>query len=74
MNEPLRLAGYAFYQASWGPPDAGPNDALFSSLAVAWNPADQVPLYGSTVICFGLLVHFLVKLAGYLKAESKARP
>jgi len=74
MNEPLRRAGYAFYQASWGPPDAGPNDALFSSLAVAWNPADQVPLYGSTVICFGLLVHFLVKLAGYLKAESKARP
>ena len=74
MNEPLRHGGYAFYQASWGPPDAGPNDPLFSSLAVARNPADPIPLYASTVICFGLLVQFLLKLAAYLKAESRARP
>ena len=73
MNEPLRQGGYIFYQASWGPPDAGPNDPLFSSLAVARNPADPIPLYASTVICFGLLVQFLLKLLGYLKTEGRAR-
>lgn len=74
MNEPLRHGGYAFYQASWGPPGAGPNDPLFSSLAVVRNPADPIPPYASTVICFGLLVQFLLKLAAYLKAESRVRP
>jgi len=74
MNAPLRSKGYIFYQASWGPPNAGPADRLYSSLAVVRNPADQLPLYASCVICFGLLVHFVQKLAAHLRAESSRRP
>jgi len=73
MNEPLRYKKYIFYQSSWGPPNAGPNDRLYSSLAVVRNPADQFPLYACCVICFGLVVHFCQKLVRYLRAESKRR-
>lgn len=73
MNEPLRYRGYALYQASWGPANAGPHDRLFSTLAVVRNPADKIPLYASCVICFGLFVHFTMKLFAYLKAQHKAR-
>jgi hypothetical protein len=69
----LRYRGYAFYQASWGPADAGPHDRLFSTLAVVKNPADKMPLYASCIICFGLFVHFSVKLLAYLKAQHRAR-
>jgi hypothetical protein len=74
MNEPLRHKGYTFYQASWGPQDAGPNDPLFSTLAVVRNPAEKVPLYACCVIAFGLLVHFGLKLLQYLRTQSKALP
>jgi len=73
MNEPLRYRGYALYQASWGPADAGPHDRLFSTLAVVKNPAEKIPLYASCIICFGLFVHFTMKLLAYLKAQHRAR-
>lgn len=73
MNEPLRHEGYTFFQASWGPPDAGPNDPLFSTFAVVNNPADQWPKYSCYIIAFGLTIHFLQKLAQYLKTENRRR-
>lgn len=74
MNAPLRHEGYTFYQSSWGPPDAGPGDPLYSTLAVVRNPVEQVPLYACVVITAGLLLHFIQKLFRYLRAESlKAR-
>jgi hypothetical protein len=74
MNEPLRHKGYTLYQASWGPVNAGPHDRLFSVLAVVKNPADAVPLYACSVIGFGLLVHFCIKLFSYLRTQHKVRP
>lgn len=74
MNEPLRHEGYTFFQASWGPQDAGPNEPLFSTFAVVRNPADQFPLYACIVITAGLLLHFSLKLRKYLRAEARRRP
>lgn len=73
MNEPLRHKGYTFFQASWGPQGAGPNDRKFSTFAVVNNPADQWPLYSCIVISIGLLIHFLQKLIAYLRAENRRR-
>lgn len=73
MNEPLRHKGYTFFQASWGPQDAGPNDRMFSTFAVVNNPADQWPLYACIVISVGLLIHFTQKLIAYLRSEHRRR-
>ncbi len=73
MNEPLRDRGYTFFQASWGPADAGPNDPLFSTFAVVNNPADQWPLYSCYVISLGLLIHFGQKMLTYIKRENRRR-
>ena len=73
MNKPLRHKGFTFFQASWGPQNAGPNDKLFSSFAVVKNPADRFPLYACIVITFGMLVHFSMKLRKYLRAEGHRR-
>ncbi|MCP4645726.1 MAG: cytochrome c biogenesis protein ResB [bacterium] len=69
MNAPLRHKGYTFYQASWGPPNAGPRDRLYSTLAVVKDPAERVPLYASLVVTAGLLLHFAIRLVAYLRAE-----
>jgi hypothetical protein len=74
MNEPLRHEGYTFFQASWGPQDAGPNEPLFSTFAVVRNPADQFPLYACIIITAGLTLHFSIKLRKYLRAEARRRP
>lgn len=71
MNEPLRHLGYTFFQASWGPSDAGPNEPLFSVFSVVRNPADKWPLYACIVISVGLLIHFLQRLYKYLRAENR---
>ncbi len=73
MNEPLRHRGYTFYQSSWGPPNAGPNDRLYSVFAVVKNPTDQVPLYSCIITTAGLILHFLQKLIGYLRKERAKR-
>lgn len=73
MNEPLRYKGHTFYQASWGPQNAGPNTSLFSSLAVVRNPADQWPLYASCIISLGLVIHFIQALLHYLRIENRRR-
>lgn len=71
MNEPLRHKGFTFYQASWGPPNARPGDRLYSTFAVVKNPADSFPLYACLIITFGLVVHFLHRLVGHLRAEGQ---
>ena len=72
MNEPLRHKGYTLYQSSWGPSNAGPNDRLFSTLAVVRNPAEWIPLYACSVIGLGLFVHFSLKLFQYLRRQRRA--
>lgn len=71
MNEPLRYHGYTVFQTSWGPEGGKPGDRLFSSFAVVKNPADQWPLYACIIIAIGLAIHFLMKLSGYVRAETR---
>lgn len=73
MNEPLRHKGYTLYQSSWGPQDAGPNQKLFSVFAVVRNPADQLPMWATFVICAGILWQALYRLIRYLRAEAGRR-
>lgn len=62
MNEPMRYAGFTFFQESFGPANAGPGEAMYSQFAVHNNPADQWPLYSLLVTTLGLLIHFGIKL------------
>ena len=71
MNEPLRDRGYTFFQASYGPKDAGPGDKMYSVFEVVSNPADQWPLYSCLIITFGLSLHFIQRLLAYLKRENR---
>ena len=73
MNHPLRYQGYTFFQASWGPQNAGPDTRLFSVFAVVRNPADQVPLVACIIVGVGLTLHFGQRLYTYLRRETKRR-
>ncbi len=73
MNHPLRDRGYTFFQASFGPPNAGPNDTLYTVFEVVRNPADQGPLVACIIIGVGLTLHFMQTLLGYMRAESRRR-
>ncbi|MBI2069613.1 MAG: cytochrome c biogenesis protein ResB [Elusimicrobia bacterium] len=56
MNNPLRYAGKAFYQASFGE-----NDTL-SVLQVVDNPGWVLPYVSCVLITLGLIVHFVLKM------------
>jgi hypothetical protein len=71
MNEPMRYEGLTFFQASYGPPGAGPGQKMYSVFEVVKNPADKWPEYSLYVVTFGMLITFLTKLGGYLAASSR---
>jgi len=65
MNEPMRYKGYTLFQARMG------NDDKNSVFEVVHNPSDQWPLYSILIATFGLLVHFCVKLYGFIMLSSR---
>ena len=68
MNHPLRHDGYTLFQRSFGSKEGDPRTGhQYSVFDVVKNPADQWPLYSLTIVGVGLLIHFLQKLASYLK-------
>lgn len=71
MNEPLRRDGVIAFQASYGPPDAGPGARMYSVLAVVQNPSDQWPLISCIVIAIGLSLHFGTALVAYIRREAR---
>jgi len=73
MNEPMRYEGYTFFQESYGPADARPGDRMYSQFAVANNPSDQWPLYALIVTGFGLAIHFLIKLFGFISRARRSQ-
>lgn len=69
MNAPLRYDGFTFSQNNWGPQDPSmqPRDgSRWSMLEVSTNPSDQWPKYGCFVMAYGMIIHFLAKLARYI--------
>ncbi|MDX1681007.1 MAG: cytochrome c biogenesis protein ResB [Akkermansiaceae bacterium] len=73
MNQPLRYGGLTFYQASYGPQDAGPEDEMYTVLEVVSNPADKWPEYALYIVTVGLLVAFIIKLTVFLNRQSRKR-
>ncbi|MEO6596974.1 MAG: cytochrome c biogenesis protein ResB [Planctomycetota bacterium] len=70
MNNPLRKDGYVVYQTNWGPqPRGGP--PWYSVFEVSYNPSDMWPAIACGVIALGLLVHFLLKLYGFLQSSTR---
>ncbi len=69
MNEPMRYEGLTFFQASYGPPGAGPGQSMYSVFEVVKNPADQWPKYSLYIVAFGMAVTFLTKLGLYLNSS-----
>ena len=67
MNEPLRRDGVIMFQASYGPPDAGPGDRMYSVFQVVENPSDQWPLISCIVIGIGLMWHFGAMQLRYIR-------
>ena len=69
MNEPLRYKGYTFYQASFI--EGKLKDT--SVLAVVKNYGRLFPYISSIIMCFGLLVHMILKISlrfKRIKSES----
>ena len=71
MNEPMRYNGYTYFQASWGPEGAGPDDELFSVFEVVQNPADKWPEYSLWITGIGLFIHFLMMLVRFIISETR---
>ena len=64
MNQPLRYAGKAFYQASFGK-----NDTL-SILQVVANPGWLLPYISCVLVTLGLLVHFGISLSRWVRRQA----
>lgn len=73
MNEPMRYAGYTFFQESFGPSGSEPGDEMFSQFAVANNPADQWPLWALVVTGIGLGIHFVIMLVSFTTRSRKPK-
>ncbi|MDW7995187.1 MAG: cytochrome c biogenesis protein CcsA [Gemmatales bacterium] len=70
MNQPLSLEGLTFYQSGYLPDDSG------TILQVVRNPGRWLPYLGCLIVAAGMLAHFLLHLAGFLRRTQQlpARP
>ncbi len=66
MNQPLRYAGKAFYQASFGKGDT------LSVLQVVENPGWLLPYISCVLVTAGLLLHFAISLRRSVKRRQAA--
>ena len=65
MNNPLRHKGYTFYQSSFIESLEGET----SVLAAVKNYGRLFPYISSIIMCFGLLIHLVVKLPKLFKGR-----
>lgn len=74
MNMPMRYEGLTFYQRMMGRENAQvANSRPYSQLEVVRNPADQWPKYALYIVTLGLLVHFVLKFALYVKKITRSQ-
>jgi len=69
MNNPLRLRGYTLFQASFSRDDMGGERSTF---AVVTNPGRVLPYVCSLMVFGGMLLHFVLRLVGYVRREVPA--
>jgi len=73
MNEPMRYQGLTFFQASYGPPGAGPGEKMFTVFEVVHNPSDHWPEYSLYIVSFGMLITFMQKLIPHITSASRKK-
>ena len=71
MNEPMRYKGYTFFQASYGPAGTTSGEPVYSVFSGRAQSGGQVAGMELDVVSFGLLTHFLIKLAGYVRRMKR---
>ena len=71
MNEPMRYQGLTFFQASYGPPGAGPGQKMYSVFEIVKNPADKWPEYSLYIVSLGMLITFLTRFATYVANQTR---
>ncbi|WP_395745535.1 cytochrome c biogenesis protein ResB [Prosthecobacter sp.] len=69
MNEPVRGGGYAVFQSTFGDGMEDGTGVKSSGFQIVENPADHWPLISCVVVAEGLLLHFLMMLARFIKTE-----
>jgi ABC-type transport system involved in cytochrome c biogenesis permease subunit len=68
MNNPLFYGGETFYQSGFLPGDRG------TILQVVRNPGWTLPYISCVMVAAGMLIHFLVRLVGFVPPSGKAEP
>ncbi len=66
MNEPLRVAGFTFFQSSFSQDKMGREVSIFQ---VVQNPGRVIPYVSSIIVGIGLLLHFIILLVLRLRKE-----
>lgn len=70
MNQPLRHRGYTLYQSSYREdPRSG---AQFSTFSVVHNYGRLIPYVSTGVVVLGMVLHFLLMLAGRSRRRARA--
>lgn len=69
MNEPVRGGGYAVFQSSFGDGQQDGFGVKSSGFQIVENPSDHWPLISCIIVAEGLLLHFLMMLARFIKVE-----
>ena len=69
MNNPLRFGGDTFYQSGYSrDPQSGVES---STLSVVTNSGRMIPYVACMIVATGLLVHFMIVLARFLRRRSE---
>jgi hypothetical protein len=69
MNRPFRYNAFTFYQTGF----SGETGQMSSKLTVVENPVRFLPHAACTIIVFGMLFHYLVRLFKTMKANKWSR-
>lgn len=72
MNEPVRSEGYAVFQSTFSSGEKEGTGVKSSGFMIVENPADHWPLISCIIVAEGLLLHFLMMLARFIKVNPWA--
>lgn len=72
MNNPLRYAGYTFFQYQMGKEEVTKGGRGTSALQVVLNPSWVTPYLGCILVGGGLLVQFLIHLVKFIGRRSQS--
>jgi hypothetical protein len=69
MNEPVRSEGFAVFQQTFDDGTRSGSGVKSSGFQIVENPSDHWPLISCIIVAEGLLLHFLMMLARFIKVE-----